>query len=72
MVGRHESLRTLFPAHEGIPQQLVIEVDEADIGWQVIDASGWSPTQLGRAIETVVSHPFDFAAEIPLRAVLLR
>ncbi|PBJ54759.1 phosphopantetheine-binding protein, partial [Mycobacterium avium] len=40
VVGRHESLRTLFPAHEGIPQQLVIEVDEADIGWQVIDASG--------------------------------
>ena len=39
VVGRHESLRTLFPAPEGIPQQLVIPVERAEFGWQVIDAS---------------------------------
>ncbi|PBA48432.1 non-ribosomal peptide synthetase, partial [Mycobacterium avium] len=72
VVGRHESLRTLFPAHEGIPQQLVIEVDEADIGWQVIDASGWSPARLDDVIRDTARHTFDLAAEIPLRAVLLR
>uniref|UniRef100_UPI003F690DDC non-ribosomal peptide synthase/polyketide synthase n=5 Tax=Mycobacterium avium TaxID=1764 RepID=UPI003F690DDC len=72
VVTRHESLRTLFPAHEGIPQQLVIEVDEADIGWQVIDASGWSPARLDDVIRDTARHTFDLAAEIPLRAVLLR
>ena len=38
VVGRHESLRTLFPAPEGIPQQLVVPVERADFGWEVVDA----------------------------------
>ena len=41
VVGRQESLRTLFPAVEGIPQQLVVPVERADFGWQVVDATGW-------------------------------
>ena len=48
VVGRHESLRTLFPAAEGIPQQLVVPAERADFGWQVIDAAGWSASRLGR------------------------
>ena len=39
VVGRQESLRTLFPAPEGIPQQLVVPVERADFGWQVVDAT---------------------------------
>ena len=39
VVGRQESLRTLFPAPEGIPQQRVVPVERADFGWQVVDAS---------------------------------
>ena len=39
VVGRQESLRTLFPAPEGIPQQLVVPAERADFGWQVVDAS---------------------------------
>ena len=42
VVARQESLRTLFPAPGGIPQQLVIPVERADFGWQVVDATGWS------------------------------
>ncbi|TAM66824.1 MAG: amino acid adenylation domain-containing protein [Mycobacterium sp.] len=72
VMARHESLRTMFPAREGIPRQLVIEVDEADCGWQISDARGWSATRLGKAIETVVGHRFDLAIEIPLRALLFR
>ena len=34
VVGRHESLRTLFLAVEGIPQQLVVPVERADFGWR--------------------------------------
>ena len=51
VVGRHESLRTLFAAPEGIPQQLVVPAERADFGWQVVDASGWSQSRLGEALE---------------------
>ena len=48
VVGRHESLRTLFAAPDGIPQQLVVPVERADFGWQVIDATGWPEGRLER------------------------
>ena len=47
VVGRHESLRTLFVAPEGIPQQLVMPVERADFGWQVVDAAGWPAEPAG-------------------------
>ena len=72
VVGRHESLRTLFPAVEGIPQQLVVPAERADFGWQVVDASGWSAGRLGEDIGAAVRHTFDLATEIPLRARLFR
>ena len=72
VVGRHESLRTLFAAPEGIPQQVVVPAERADFGWAVVDATGWSETQLADAIGAVARHPFDLAAEIPLQARLFR
>ena len=72
VVGRHESLRTLFAAPEGIPRQLVMPPERAEFGWQVIDASGWPADRLGEAIGAVARHSFDLAAEIPLRAQLFR
>ena len=72
VVGRHESLRTLFPAPEGIPQQLVVPAARADFGWQVVDATGWSASRLDEVIGTAARHPFDLASEIPLRARLFR
>ena len=72
VVGRHESLRTLFPAPEGIPQQLVVPVEQTDLGWQVVDSTGWSADRLGEAIGTVAGHQFDLATQIPLRARLFR
>ena len=35
----HESLRTLFVAPDGIPRQVVLPVERADFGWDVVDAS---------------------------------
>ena len=72
VVNRHESLRTLFAAVEGIPQQLVAPPERADVGWDVVDATGWSESQLGQAIGAAAGHPFDLRTEIPLRASLFR
>ncbi len=72
VVGRHESLRTLFPAVEGIPQQVVVPVERADFGWQVVDAIGWPGDRLAEAVGVAARRPFDLAAEIPLRAQLFR
>ena len=72
VVGCHESLRTLFSAHEGIPWQLVVARERADFGWAVVDATGWPESRLGEAIDAVASHPFDLATEIPLQARLFR
>ena len=72
VVGRHESLRTLFPASEGVPRQVVVPVERADFGWDVVDATGWSADQLRAGVEEAVGYGFDLATEIPLRARLFR
>ena len=72
VVGRHESLRTLFVAPEGTPQQVVTPVERAEFGWQVVDATGWPEGRLGEDIGAAARHPFDLATEIPLRARLFR
>ena len=72
VVGRHESLRTLFAAVEGIPRQLVIPVERVQLGWEVVDATGWSAGRLRAGIEEAVRYSFDLATEIPLRAWLFR
>ncbi|MGH3579116.1 MAG: condensation domain-containing protein, partial [Mycobacterium sp.] len=72
VVGRHESLRTLLPAVEGIPRQLVVPAERADFGWDVIDVSGWPAGRLGEAIVAAARYRFDLATEIPLRARLFR
>ena len=72
VVGRHESLRTLFVAPEGVPQQLVVPVERADFGWQVVDGTAWPAARLGEALATAARHRFELATEIPLRAQLFR
>ncbi|MDT5079745.1 MAG: hypothetical protein QOJ80_4382, partial [Mycobacterium sp.] len=72
VVVRHESLRTLFQASDGIPHQLVLPADDAEVGWQVVDAAGWSTAQLDAAVAEAGEHTFDLANEIPLRATLFR
>jgi membrane-bound lytic murein transglycosylase B len=38
VVARHRSLRTLFVARDGIPQQVVVPAERADVGCDVVDA----------------------------------
>ncbi|MFQ2879773.1 amino acid adenylation domain-containing protein, partial [Mycobacterium sp. MS3] len=72
VLGRHESLRTLYPAPGGVPQQLVVSPEGADFGWHVVDAAGWPAGRLEAAIEAATRYAFDLATEIPLRAELFR
>ncbi|MFV9632066.1 non-ribosomal peptide synthase/polyketide synthase [Mycobacterium neumannii] len=72
VVGRQDSLRTLFAAPEGIPQQVVVPVERADFGWQVVDAGGWPAEQVEKALGDVARYAFDLTAEIPLRAKVFR
>ncbi|TDZ76900.1 non-ribosomal peptide synthetase [Mycobacteroides salmoniphilum] len=70
VVSRHESLRTVFRDEEGVPYQLVLAPDSAEFGWEVVDATAWSPAQLDEAIGVAARHTFDLAAEIPMHAKL--
>ncbi|MGB7508158.1 MAG: amino acid adenylation domain-containing protein, partial [Mycobacterium sp.] len=72
LLARHESLRTLFPDVDGVPHQQVCNADEVDLGWDIVDATGWSADTLDEAIAAAARHPFDLANEIPLRATLFR
>ncbi|WP_156660820.1 non-ribosomal peptide synthetase, partial [Mycobacterium sp. 852002-10029_SCH5224772] len=72
VVARHESLRTVFVATGGTPQQVVLPAASTEVGWQVIDAAGWPVSRLSQAIETVACHRFDLSNEIPLRAKLFQ
>ncbi|ORA07464.1 non-ribosomal peptide synthetase, partial [Mycobacterium arosiense] len=72
VVGRHESLRTLIVAPEGIPRQLVLPVERVEIDWRIVDAGSWAPARLDDALQDAVRHPFDLTTEIPLRATLFR
>jgi acyl carrier protein len=72
VVRRHESLRTVFAARGGTPQQVVLPAERADFAWQIVDAGGWSTDRLEEAIGAAARHPFDLATQIPFRATLLR
>ncbi|MFQ2875479.1 non-ribosomal peptide synthase/polyketide synthase [Mycobacterium sp. MS3] len=72
VVRRHEALRTVFPAVDGIPRQVVIPAARADFGWQVVDATGWPAERLDDAIRETARHPFSLSSGIPLWARLFR
>ena len=70
VVARHETLRTVFPAPNGIAHQHVLTTDQLHLSCEVIDARHWSTTQVTEAIDTRAGYVFDLATEIPLRASL--
>ena len=69
VVDRHESLRTLFVAPEGIPRQVVTPVERADLGGRSLMPPAGRQAGCGGHRRGGAS-PFDLATEIPLRARL--
>ncbi|WP_156660811.1 non-ribosomal peptide synthetase, partial [Mycobacterium sp. 852002-10029_SCH5224772] len=72
VVARHESLRTVFAAPQGTPQQVVLPAERADFSWRTVDARRWSAGRLREAIDIAAAETFDLATQIPLRASLFR
>ena len=69
VVGRHEVLRTMFPAEDGEPYQEILTSAGPDpLGQptEVLEA------ELATAVAAIAAEPFDLAAQVPWRARLLR
>uniref|UniRef100_UPI00374E0120 non-ribosomal peptide synthetase n=1 Tax=Streptomyces lancefieldiae TaxID=3075520 RepID=UPI00374E0120 len=69
LVGRHEALRTLFPAVDGRPHQSVVPAPHARPTLVVADHAH-TPEELTTAVRAAAAHRFDLANELPLRAHL--
>ncbi|WP_420834233.1 amino acid adenylation domain-containing protein [Streptomyces yunnanensis] len=67
VIGRHESLRTVFPEIDGEPHQLVLDPADARFGWEHRSVS---EAELPGALAEPARHGFDLASEIPVRAWL--
>ncbi|HEV2635694.1 MAG TPA: amino acid adenylation domain-containing protein, partial [Actinocrinis sp.] len=69
LIGRHETLRTVFPEHDGQPRQLVLEPGATGFELHVVDTTADRIRELS---EQTAAVPFDVLTDIPLRATLLR
>ncbi|WP_327132147.1 amino acid adenylation domain-containing protein [Streptomyces sp. NBC_01343] len=65
LFARHEGLRTVFPAYEGEPRQVVLPAEDARPALPVEHAS-----DLDRALREAALVPFDLTTDVPLRARL--
>ncbi|MFJ6567450.1 non-ribosomal peptide synthase/polyketide synthase [Streptomyces sp. NPDC091292] len=69
VAGRHEALRTVFPAHDGEPYQRIVPAAEAVPALTVADCA---EDALPALITAAQRRPFDLTAELPLRCEVFR
>ncbi|MFI6173445.1 amino acid adenylation domain-containing protein [Nocardia sp. NPDC051052] len=65
VIGRHESLRTVFAEVEGVAVQRVVEVADVDVLVSEVE-------DIGAAVRAAACYRFDLAVDIPLRASVFR
>ncbi|MEU6375590.1 amino acid adenylation domain-containing protein [Streptomyces sp. NPDC046909] len=65
VVGRHESLRTVFPDEDGVPRQKV--VTDAVVPFDIVPATR---SDLDALLREAAAHSFALETEIPVRATL--
>ncbi len=69
IVGRHESLRTVFPLNADEPEQRILDADKAMVELIAVQTT---PELLDGSIRAEASRAFDVMRETPLRATLLQ
>ncbi|MEV0122286.1 amino acid adenylation domain-containing protein [Streptomyces sp. NPDC050703] len=67
VVERHESLRTVFPEHNGVPHQRVLQPELAGVPLGVTRTTART---VSGALAAAARQPFDLVAELPVRAEL--
>ncbi|MEY9850275.1 amino acid adenylation domain-containing protein, partial [Streptacidiphilus sp. BW17] len=67
VVGRHEALRTVFPAVDGEPYQRVLSLEECGFEPSVVEVAS---DGLEGALAEAGRYAFDVSSETPLRATL--
>ena len=68
VIGRHEVLRTVFPAVDGQPFQRVLGMQE--LGW-ALPVAEVAEGDLSAVVAGIAAEPFDLAEQVPVRARLL-
>ncbi|MET7772350.1 amino acid adenylation domain-containing protein [Nocardia sp. NPDC005366] len=66
---RHESLRTVYPGHDGIGYQVVLPADEVGLA---LDPVPVAERELAEAVMRCVITGFDVTGAVPLRLALFR
>ena len=67
VVGRHESLRTLFPERLGVPRQEIVPAAQAQVRLAVASATA---AGLAGALSEAAGRGFELSRELPLRGYL--
>ncbi|MET9535902.1 condensation domain-containing protein, partial [Streptomyces sp. NPDC006649] len=69
LVERHETLRTVYPETNGVARQLILDTSAIDVAPRLQEVD---PAELDTVLSAAVSHSFDVASDVPVRASLLR
>ncbi|MFJ2576630.1 amino acid adenylation domain-containing protein [Kitasatospora aureofaciens] len=72
VLGRHESLRTVYPDLAGDPYQHVLAPEQVALDLELVDLTGASPEQLTAAVGEASAVGFRLSEEIPLRVRVFR
>ncbi|WP_051637413.1 non-ribosomal peptide synthase/polyketide synthase [Rhodococcus sp. UNC363MFTsu5.1] len=70
VIERHESLRTVFPASEQGPRQMIVAAARVDLDLTPVPVSGCE--ELRAAMAGLLSQGFDVTAAVPVRGSLFR
>ncbi|WP_226949864.1 non-ribosomal peptide synthetase [Rhodococcus rhodochrous] len=69
LVERHETLRTVYPDHDGVGSQLILPASQAT---PVLRAEDVTEAEVHGRVVRAVTTGFDVTTEVPLRLELLR